>query len=156
MAACQILSFWRLLSKHLNQAGERVARNDRYIREMAQILRNSKAQAKRHVVPDAPDPARLIYLANRIKLNDRTTWPTLKELKLTTGQSERTIRQIIKNLRPKKSELVLKTPKRFGPRLVLRILEKSLNLCSTGMDEKTRSNCMVSLQRLQQVVAIRS
>jgi hypothetical protein len=132
-------------------AGTVAARDERYIRELAQDLRSSRAHRNRHILPVAPDPAWLIFLANRIKRNEPMTWTTLKEMKLAMGLSERTIRQTIKSSRPKKSELVLKTPKRFGPRLVLGVIEEFLNrLPDLDIGERQRSNCIAAAQQLRQ------
>jgi hypothetical protein len=141
---------WRKQTLNRAQIEDRAARDEHNIQEMAQMVRDSRAHRNRHVLPERPDPSRLIFLANRIRPNEPMTWATLKELKLATGLSERTIRLIIESNRPKKSELVLKTPKRFGPRLVLGVIEKFLErLLDLQMDQKTRDHCIAAARQLQ-------
>jgi hypothetical protein len=148
---------WRKQTEGRKQAEKRAAREERYIREWAQMNRDSRAHRNRHVLPERPDPSRLIFLAARIRPNQPMTWPTLKELKLATGLSERTIRQIIKSNRPKKSELIFKTPKRFDLRLVLGVVEKFLErLADVQMDQKPRDDCTAAARQLQQLLAIGS
>ena len=78
-------------------------------------------------------------------------------MKLAMGLSERTIRQIIKSSRPKKSELALKTPKRFGPRLVLGVIEEFLNrLPDLEIGETQRSDCIAAARQLKQRLAVSS
>src|SRR2546430_8350889 len=53
--------------------GTRAACEERYRKELAQMQRDSRAHRNRHVLPERPDPSRLIFLANRIKPNEPMT-----------------------------------------------------------------------------------
>jgi hypothetical protein len=140
---------WRKQTLNRDQTEER------YIQELAQTHREARAHANRHVLPERPDPSRLIFLANRIKPNDRTTWATLKDLKLSTGMSERTIRYTINKSRPKKSELIAKTPRRFAPRLALRVVEEFVKrLPELKIDEQQRADCIAAARQLRQRLTI--
>ena len=148
---------WRTQALTKEQTEERQARDERYIQELARTQRDSRAHANRHVLPEGPDPSRLIFLASRIRPNDRMTWATLRELKLATGLSERNIRNCIIENRPKESELVLKTPRRFGPRLVLAVIEDFLRrLPSLEIDKKMRNDCIAGARQLQKRLMIGS
>src|SRR5262249_40708069 len=77
----------------------------------------------------------------------RETWPTLRELKLATAIPERVLARIIKKLRPQKAEMTKEprivplvfdpsrhkssrrgtVPLRYGPRLVIAVLNELLN-----------------------------
>jgi hypothetical protein len=157
MQKCEPGWDWRKQAEDESQIEERAADEERYIQELAQMARDSRSHRNRHELPNRPDPLRLIFLSDRIRPNEPMTWTTLKELKLATALSERTIRQIIESNRPKKSELVLKTPKRFGPRLTRGVIDKFLNrLRDFEIDEKLRSDCIAAAQQLQQTLAMDS
>ena len=146
---------WRKKTLTRDQTEERAARDERYIQKLARTQRESRAHANRDVLPEGPNPSWLIFLANRIRPNDKTTWATLKELKLATGLSERTTRQIIYRHRPKKSELVAKTPRRFAPRLVLCVADEFLKrLPELEIDEKQRRDCIEAARQVRQSLAI--
>jgi len=93
-------------------------------------------QARKLRFATAPGPERhrlrrLSYVSKK-----PTTWPTLRELKLATAIPERTIKEIIKRLRPKHGEIVEKPRERFsrrgamgncyGPRLVSGVIDEFL------------------------------
>jgi len=146
---------WRTQKLDRNQLEERAARDERYIQELAETQRASRARANRHILPERPDPSWLIFLTTRIKPNERVTWATFKELKFATGLSERTIRYTINKSRPKKSELVAKTPRRFAPRLVLRVIDEFLKrLPQLEIGEQQRANCIAAARQLRQRLAI--
>jgi len=145
---------WRKQTLDRNQVEERAARDERYIQELAETRRASRAHANRHVLPEGPDPSRLIFLTTRIRPNERVTWATFKDLKLATGLSERTIRYTINKSRPKKYELVAKTPRRFAPRLVLRVIDEFVKrLPELEIDEQQRANCIAAARQLRQRLA---
>jgi hypothetical protein len=145
---------WRSQTEDRNEAEEREARDERDMHELAEMLRDSKAHRNRHVLPERPDPSRLIILARRIRPNEPISWATLKELKLATGLSERTIRGITKSMHPKKSEIVTKTPKRFAPRLVLGVIVAFLErLPDMQTDSKTRSDCFAAARIFQECLS---
>ena len=144
---------WR---KHADNEN-RAAAYERNIRERAQMLRCSRASANRHVLPEAPDPSWLIYLAKRIKPNELMSWPTLRELKLAMAFGERPIKRIIQSAHPKTSEIVMKTPKRFAPRLVLAVVEVFLNRCpGLEIHEKQRVDCIAAGLELHQHLVVGS
>jgi hypothetical protein len=146
---------WRKQTLDTDQAEERAERETRYIQELAQTQRESNAHANRHVLPECPDPSRLMFLTSRIAPNERITWATLKDLKLATGLSERRIRHIINQSRPKKTELVLKTPRRFSPRLVLAVIDDFLSrLAGLEIDEQKRSDCIAAARQLKKHLRI--
>ena len=134
-----------------------MARDERYIQELAQTQRESRAHANRHLLPDRADPSRLMFLTSRIIPNEPMTWATLKDLKLATVLSERRIRHIINQSRPKKSELVLKTPRRFGPRLVLAVIEGFLTrLPGLEIDEEKRNDCIAAARQCKRHLRLSS
>jgi hypothetical protein len=68
----------------------------------------------------------------------RRMWPTLRELKVATAIPERTLKELIKRLRPTKDEIVRLSlrhkfsrrgalPLRYGPRLIIGVLNEFLN-----------------------------
>jgi hypothetical protein len=90
----------------------------------------------------------------------RETWPTLRELKMATAIPERVIEKIIKNLRPQKNETTKEpriiplvfdpsrgksvrrgaVPWRYGPRLVIGVLNEFVNrLREFRIDEGERN-----------------
>ena len=115
-------------------------RHERNINEMAEMRRHSRALRERFVTARNPDPTALRHL-RLVKPRDPTTWPTLRELKIATALSERTIKSILANLRPKPSNGEIKKlplrhafttrgygnkrgglPNRYHPRLVLAVI----------------------------------
>jgi hypothetical protein len=117
--------------------GDYAAQNERIAKENAGLERRLKAIRNRFVTPDVPDRGTLIRLRSVI-VNDPTTWPTLRLLKMATAMPERTISKIISSLRPKKGEIATLPlhhvfsnrrafPKRHGPRLVLGVVEAFIN-----------------------------
>jgi hypothetical protein len=114
-------------------------RNERIATLLAESDRFSKAVRSRFVSADAPDLGMLLRLREIIP-NDPTTWPTRRELKLATAIPERTIKRSVANLRPKprKAEIIKvplrhtfskkgAVPLRYGPRLVVRVLNDFVN-----------------------------
>jgi len=80
----------------------------------------------------------------------RKTWPTLRELKLATAIPERQLEKIIWDLQPNKGEIVEEAlrhkfsgrgavPLRYGPRLVIGVLNELLNrLQEFSIEDKER------------------
>jgi hypothetical protein len=118
----------------------RDACDERNINEMAEMRRHSRALRQRFATPAKPDPSMLRHL-RAVKPYDATTWPTLRELKIATALSERRIKMILVQLRPKPAngeiiKLPLRhvfttrgsgskrggLPKRYHPRLVLGVI----------------------------------
>jgi hypothetical protein len=100
---------------------------------LADQIEESRARQLRHATAQ-PNPADLRRLG-LAKLPDTSTWPTLRELKIGTAIPERTIKKIIAKLQPKKGEVVTPLrrhrfsrrgamPKRFGPHLVVAVLDE--------------------------------
>jgi hypothetical protein len=120
------------------------------------LARNSKARRSRFITPDDPDTGRLTYL-RLIKPNDPTTWPTLRELKIATAIPERTIQKVVASVRSKEAEIVRiplrhkfagirrgAFPKRYGPRLVLAVLETFVDSLRTGaVGNESRKTAMI-------------
>jgi hypothetical protein len=110
--------------------------DDLIAQERAEDARLGMSQATKYYTPDAPDDYWLCALAWEYRKRRRlirTTWPTLRELKLATAIPERTLKTIIKSLRPKKDEIVTlpfrhkfsrrgALPLRYGPRLIVGVL----------------------------------
>jgi hypothetical protein len=113
--------------------------NERLAKLTAESERSFKAIRNRFVSPGAPDSGMLLRLL-RMRPNDPTTCPTLRELKLATGLPERTIRRIIANLRPEPGQAEIVTiplrhifsrcgamPRRYSARLVVGVLNEFVN-----------------------------
>ena len=117
------------------QQGERIAQ------EHAEHARWEMAWVTKFYTPDMPDDVGLSALAWEYRKRQRLirrTWPTLRELKLATAIPERTLKKIVLSLRPKKGEIVKEplrhkfsrrgaVPLRYGPRLVVGVLNEFLN-----------------------------
>jgi len=132
--------------------------NERVAKEIAEDERWGMARATKYYTPDAPDPVQLSGLAwetrhkkpspeefKRIGWSAwkhwtviRESWPTLRELKLATAIPERELKKIVRDLRPKKGEIIKESlrhkfssrgavPLRYGPRLVVGVLDEFLN-----------------------------
>jgi hypothetical protein len=119
--------------------------NERIAKDIAADARLRMARATKSHTPDAPDGLLLYGLAcehgrslrgqRRIV---RRTLPTLRELKLATAIPEREMRRIMSDLRPKQGEIIKQplrhkfsrcgaVPLRYGPRLVIGVLNELLN-----------------------------
>ena len=110
--------------------------DEQIAQEQAEDTRLRMSFATKHYTPDAPDGYWLCALAwehRKQRRLVRTTWPSLRELKRATAIPERTLKKIIKNLRPTKSEKVKlplrhkfsrrgALPLRYGPRLIVGVL----------------------------------
>jgi hypothetical protein len=125
--------------QNYNRESERIAK------ETAEDERVRMSGATKYYTPDAPDGYWLCALAWEYRRTPRsqrrivrTTWPTLRELKLATAVPERTIKNVISDLRPKNGEIVKEplrhkfsrrgaVPLRYGPRLVIGVLNEFLN-----------------------------
>jgi hypothetical protein len=119
---------------------EKWARDAQIAQDLAQLRRQEKARANPSMTPAEPDPGVLNDLRLRIIPSHSATWATLLELALATGIRQRVIRGIIANLRPAPSQAEIVTtpfrhkfrsrgavPKRYGPRLVLAVLNEFVN-----------------------------
>ena len=131
--------------------------DERIAKEIAESERVLLARFSKFVTPDAPDASLLLSLAwewrhkplSREEMKQpgwspkppkkmiRRTCPTLRELKLATAIPERTLKKIVKSLRPKKGEIIKEplqhkfsrrgaVPLRYGPRLVIGVLNEFL------------------------------
>ena len=81
----------------------------------------------------------------------RKTWPTLRALNLATAIPERRLKKIIKSLRPRKREIIREplrhkfsrrgaVPLRYGPRLVVGVLDELVNrLPEFPIDDRERN-----------------
>lgn len=116
------------------EVDETQRRNTAIAEETARIARREAAMTNQFITPDEPDLSYLSHLRG-IAVNDSTTWPTVRDLKMVTAMSERTIKEIIAGLRPKRSEICMPPlrhrgkgrgafPKRYGPRLVVGVLQQ--------------------------------
>jgi hypothetical protein len=128
--------------------------NERIAKEIAEDARYGVALVTKFHTPNEPDGMRLCALAWEYRRTQRgqrriirRTWPTLRELKLATAISERVLTKTVKNLRPKKTEMTKEprivplvfdalrcksrrhgaVPVRYGPRLVIGVLNEFLN-----------------------------
>jgi hypothetical protein len=130
---------WATLPGKIYYGGSR-SRNERIAKERASMKRHDEARVNRFVTADEPDAGMLHDLRQRIIPTDPTTWPTLRELNLATAMPERTIKTIVANLRPKprQAEIVKiplrhkfskcgAMPRRYGPRLVIGVLNEFVN-----------------------------
>lgn len=135
---------WR---KDIDKNGELGAQNDQIAAENAVIYRADRAKKERYVTPDNPDLDSL-HALKRVMVNDPTTWPTLRDLKLATALPERRLEKIVAALSPNKNEIVRIAlrqrfrkggafPKRFAPRLVYGVLQEFLNVLSS---DSSRNN----------------
>jgi len=115
--------------------------NERIAQEQAEVERYELSWETKYYTPDAPDGFLLCGLAWEYRKRQRLfrrTWPTLRELKLATAIPERTLKKIVLSLRPNKGEIVKEplrhkfsrrgaVPLRYGPRLVVGVLNEFLN-----------------------------
>ena len=132
--------------------------NERVAKEIAEDERWGMARATKYYTADAPDPIELSGLAwethhkkpspeefKRLGWSAwkhwtvaRDSWPTLRELKLATAIPERELKKIVRDLRPKKGEIIKESlrhkfsrrgavPMRYGPRLVIGVLDQFVN-----------------------------
>jgi hypothetical protein len=119
--------------------------DERIAQEHAEDARMRMSWATKHYTPDAPDGVLLCVLAWEYRRSPRGhrriirgTLPTLRELNVATAIPERTLKKIIKDLRPTKGEIVRlplrhkfsrrgALPLRYGPRLVIGVLNEFLN-----------------------------
>jgi hypothetical protein len=124
--------------------------NERLAKVHADDARWGMAVTSKWYTPEVPDACGLLRLAWEWRSKKptreksgwkhqrfiRRTWPTLRELKLATAIPEKTLRKIIRNLRPKKTEMTRASrhgskrgavPLRFGPRLVVGVLDEFVN-----------------------------
>jgi len=131
-------SLWPRGPVKVSTLDEKRARDARISKESAWLARHEKARINRFVTPDDPDAGVLVDLRKRIIASDPSTWATLRECKLATGFPERTIKKMVADFSPRKSEIVTigrrhkfirrgACPKRYGPRLVIGILGKFVN-----------------------------
>jgi hypothetical protein len=127
--------------------------NERFAKERAEDARWRMAHATKFYTPDAPDGVLLSLLAWEYRKRRRIirrVWPTLRELKLATAIPERTLQKIIKSLRPARGEIIKEplrhkfsrrgaVPLRYGPRLVIGVLNEFVNrLPEFSMDDEQR------------------
>jgi hypothetical protein len=115
--------------------------DERITKEIAEDARLSEARTSKFYTPDAPDGYWLCALAWQYRKQRRfirRTWPTLRELKFATAIPERTLKKIIKSLRPKKGEIIKlplqhkfsrrgALPLRYGPRLIVDVLREFID-----------------------------
>ena len=121
------------------------------------------------MTPAEPDPGVLNDLRVRVIPSDSATWATLLELALATGIRQRVVRGIIENLRPAPTQAEIVTtpfrhkfrsrgavPKRYGPRLVIGVLNDFVNRLPqfplTNEDQKRLRKIAL---RAQKVIASR-
>jgi hypothetical protein len=121
-------------------------------------------QARKLRFATAPEPERQrLRRLSYVKPNDPTTWPTLRELKLATAIPERTIKEIIKRLRPKQGEIVEKPRERFsrrgamgncyGPRLVSGVIDEFLKrLPDYEMEDYDRKQCQKAALAVERAI----
>jgi len=131
-------------------------RNERFDKERADDARWGLSCTSKFFTPDVPDAVQICHLAwewrrpqqNRRRVT-RREWPTLRELKLATAIPERTIKKIIKRLRPKEGEIIKTVrnkfsrrgavPLRYGLRLVIGVLNEFVNrLPEFPLDDEER------------------
>jgi hypothetical protein len=116
--------------------------DNRIAQERAEDERLRMSWSTKYYTPDAPDGFLFCNLAwdyrrsaTKRRRFIRRTWPTLRELKLATALDERTLKNIISDLRPKNGEVVKEplrhkfsrrgaVPLRYGPRLVIGVLNE--------------------------------
>lgn len=110
----------------------------RVAQEHADDERLRMSWGTKYHTPDKPDDVLLCRLAWEYRNHRRSirrTWPTLRELKLATAIPERTLKDIITNLRPNNHEIIKEPlrhkfvrrgamPLRYGPRLVGAVLNE--------------------------------
>jgi hypothetical protein len=122
--------------------------DEQFAQEHAEDVRRHMACTSKFFPPDVPDAFLMWRLAwesrrshrnrRRVIRRTRRTWPTLRELKLATAIDERIIKKIIKRLQPKKGEILREPlrnkfakrgaiPLRYGPRLVIGVLNEFVN-----------------------------
>jgi hypothetical protein len=131
--------------------GTLAEQDDKITKDFAWLDLQDKARTDRFVTANEPD-AGWLSAPRRLIPNDPTTWPTLRELKLATAIPERIIKKIVASSAPKKAEIVRKPlrhlfskrgapPKRYGPRLVLSVLNEFLKrLPSYSMGDAEREH----------------
>jgi hypothetical protein len=160
--------------------------NERIAKEIAEDARWGMARATKSYTPNAPDPVLLWALAWETRHKKpspeefkrfgwsawkhwtviRETWPTLRELKLATAIPERTLKKIIKSLRPRKSEIIKlplrkfsrhgAVPVRYGPRLVAGVLNEFVNrLPEFPIDNEERKRLRKTAMRVKRAFAAR-
>lgn len=148
---------------------EKRARDVRIAQDLAQLRRQEKARVNPSLTPAEPDPGVLNDLRLRIIPSDSATWATLLELALATGIRQRVIRGIIANLRPAPSQAEIVTtpfrhkfrsrgavPKRYGPRLVIGVLNEFLNrLPKFPIDNEGQKRLRKITMRTQMAIASR-
>jgi hypothetical protein len=131
----------------------REQQDERIAQESAEHARWNMAWATKYYTPDAPDCVLLHGLAweNRKQRRFiRNPWPTLRELKLATAIPERTLKKIMESLGPKNGEIIKEPfrhkfsrggalPLRYGPRLVVGVLNEFVNrLSEFAIDDEER------------------
>jgi hypothetical protein len=161
--------------------------NERIAKEIAEDARRGMAHATRFYTPDAPDAPLLSALAwesrhkkpspEEFKLFGWSawkhwlvickTWPTLRELKLATAIPELELKKIMRDLRPKKAEIIKESlrhkfrrhgamPLRYGPRLVLGVLNKLLNrLREFSIEDEEREGLRKTILSVKRAFAAR-
>ena len=127
---------------------------ERFAKERAEDARWRMANATKFYTPDAPDGVLLSLLAWEYRKRRRIirrVWPTLRELKLATAIPERTLQKLIKSLGPARGEIIKEplrhkfsrrgaVPLRYGPRLVIGVLNEFVNrLPEFPMDDEQRN-----------------
>jgi hypothetical protein len=118
--------------------------DEQFAQEHAEDARYGMARATKFYTPDAPDGVLLCALAWEYRKQHkfiRRMWPSLRE---------RTLKKIIKSLRPKKGEIIKEplrhkfvrrgtVPLRYGPRLIIGVLNEFVNrLPEFPMDDEQR------------------
>jgi hypothetical protein len=147
---------------------EKRARDARIAKEQAWMKRHDEARVKRFVTADEPNEGMLHDLRHRIIPTDPASWATLRELKLATAIPERTIKKMVADFSPRKSEIVTvrrrhkftkrgACPKRYGPRLVIGILGKFVNhLSQFPIDDVERKRLRKLAMRVKRALSVDS
>jgi hypothetical protein len=117
--------------------------------------------------PSKEEFERLGWSAWKHWLITRKTWPTLRELKLATAIWEPELKKIITDLRPKKGEIIKQSlrhkfsgrgavPLRYGPRLVIGVLNELLNrLQEFSMEDAERAGLRKTILSIKRAFAAR-
>ena len=125
--------------------------DEQFLRERARVEHECRALSKRSVTPFVPSRDYLARL-RKSRPDDPTTWPTLLDLKMATAMSENAIRKFIGGLAPEliKSEIVRGNLrrlgkggallKRYGPRLVLTVVDEFLKRLPNYSVEEVQRN----------------
>ena len=153
---------WPWESQRDDGAHERT--NEKLAQEHADMDRFANALRLRHATPHKA-AAWLLDELRQIKGHDVATWPTLRHLKLATAMSERTIAQVVSQLKPNPGEVRVVSwrpvyqkrghpPKRFAPRLVIGVIDFYMNdLENAPLDTQQKNALLASAARLKKSLA---